>query len=82
MYITILIKFASGNFRFQVRGLSIYHHGSISVPSANCRCEAEESTADHILAFCSLYHPLNGTLGLVALDDDTVDWLKTTALNI
>jgi len=29
-----------------------------------------------------LYHPPNGTLGLVALDDDIVEWLKTTALNI
>jgi len=24
----------------------------------------------------------NGTLGLAALNDDTVDWLKRTALNI
>jgi len=49
---------------------------------ANCRCRAEEQTADHILASCLLYHPLNGTLGLAALDDDTVDWLQTIALNI
>jgi len=49
------------------------------VPSANCRCGAEEQTADHILASCSLYHPSNGKLGLAALDDDTVDWLKTTS---
>jgi len=27
------------------------------VPSANCRCGAEEQTADHILAFCPLYLP-------------------------
>jgi len=26
-------------------------------------------------SFLPLYHPSNGTLGLVALDDDTVDWL-------
>jgi len=30
----------------------------------------------------SLYHPPNGTLGLAALDDDTVDWLKRIALKI
>jgi len=45
----------------------------ILVPSANCRCGAAEQTADHILASCPLYHPRNGTFGLAALDDDTVD---------
>jgi len=39
-----------------------------------------EQTADQILASCPLYHPPYGTLGLAALDDDTVDWLKRTAL--
>jgi len=34
------------------------------------------------LAFCPLYHPPNGTLDMVALENDTVDWLKRTALNI
>jgi len=33
--------------------------------------------ADHILASCPLYHPPNRTLGLAALDDDTVDRLLT-----
>jgi len=27
-----------------------------------CRCRAEEQTADHIPAFCPLYHPPNRTL--------------------
>jgi len=36
----------------------------------------------HPIASCHLYHPPNGTLGLAALDDDTVDWLKRTTLNI
>jgi len=52
------------------------------VPSVNYRCGAEEQTADHILAFCPLYHPPNGALGLAAFDDDTVDWLQTTELCI
>jgi len=52
------------------------------VPSANCRCGAEEQMADHILASCPLYQPPNGTLRLATLDDDTVDWLQTTALCI
>jgi len=52
------------------------------VSSANCRCGAEEQTANHILASYPLYHPPNGTLGLAALDDDTVDWLKRSTLNI
>jgi len=51
------------------------------VPSANCSCGTEQ-TADHMLASCPLYQPPNGTLGLAAPDNDTVDWLKTTALNI
>jgi len=38
--------------------------------------------ADHILASCPLDHPANGTFGLTAVDDGTVDWLKTTALSI
>jgi len=33
------------------------------VSSVNCRYGAEEQMADHILAFCPLYHPPNGTLG-------------------
>jgi len=41
-----------------------------------------EQTPDHILASCPMYHPSNRKLGLAAFDDDTVDWLKTTALNI
>jgi len=45
------------------------------VPLANCRCGAEEQTADYILASFPLYHPPNGP-GLAALDDDTVGWLK------
>jgi len=52
------------------------------VPSANCRCGAEEQTADYIITSCFLYHPPNGTFGLVALDDDTADWLRTTELCI
>jgi len=50
--------------------------------SSNCGCEAEEQTADHILASCSLFQLPNGALGLAALDDDTVDWLKRTKLSI
>jgi len=52
------------------------------MPSANYRCGVEKQTADHILASCPVYHPPNGTLGLAALDDDTVDRLKRTTLNI
>jgi len=33
-------------------------------------------------SFLLLYHPPNGTLGLAALDDDAVVWLKTTTLSI
>jgi len=52
------------------------------VPLANCRCRAEKQTTDHILASCPLYHLISGTLGLAALDDDTVDWLQATELCI
>jgi len=45
------------------------------VPSANCSCGAEEQTTDHILASSPI--PLSKwTLGLAALDDDTMDWLQ------
>jgi len=66
-------------------GAGLFHstmHKWGFVPLANCRCGTEEQTADHILASCPLYHPPNGTLSLVALDDDTVNWLETTALSI
>jgi len=52
------------------------------VLSANRNCGAEDQTVDYILASCLLYHPPNGTLGLVALNDETVDWLQTTAFFI
>jgi len=52
------------------------------VPSSNCRCGVEEQTADHILASCPLYHLLIDTLGLAALDDNTVNWLQTTTFCI
>jgi len=35
-----------------------------------------------IVAFCPLYHPPKRTLDLESLDDDTADWLQTTALSI
>jgi len=40
------------------------------------------ATANHILASCLLHHLPNWKLVLASLDDDTVNWLKTTALNI
>jgi len=46
------------------------------MPSANCKCGAEQQTADHILASYPLYHPLNGILDLAALDNDTVPGSK------
>jgi len=53
------------------------------MPSAYCSSYgAEEQTANHILASCPLNHPPKGTLGLVALDDDTVDRLQKTAFSI
>jgi len=45
-------------------------------------CGAEEHTADHIPPSCLLYYPPKGTFGLAALDNNTVDWLQTTALGI
>jgi len=57
-------------------------HNRDLVSLANCRCGPEEQTADHILASCPLYHHPNGTLGLAALDDYTVDRVKRTTLYI
>jgi len=41
-----------------------------------------EQTVYQILAPFPLYNPPNGTLGLMALDNDTVDWFQRTALSI
>jgi len=60
---------------------STMHKWSL-VTSANNRDAAEDQTADHILASCLLYHPPKGTLGLAALDHNTVDWLQRTAVSI
>jgi len=54
---------------------STMHKWSL-VHLVNCSCEAEEQTADHILAPCPLHHPSNRTLSLAALDYDAVDWFK------
>jgi len=43
---------------------------------------AKQKSKRPISASCPLYHRPNATLGLAALDDDAVDWLKRTALNI
>jgi len=48
--------------------------------SANCSCGAEKQMADHMLASCFLYHLPNGTLGLAALDDDTMDRTKQRSI--
>jgi len=56
--------------------------GELQKQSRGARDRSEEQMADHILANCPLYHPPNGTLGLAALDDDTVYLLKRTVLNI
>jgi len=52
------------------------------VPRRTAAAEQRSKRADHILASFPLYHPQKGTLGLVALDDDTVDWLQITVLSI
>ena len=45
------------------------------VPSAACDCDAENQTAEHILAHCPLFSPPRRMTGLVRLDDDTIAWL-------
>jgi len=58
------------------------HKGGL-VPSANCSYGGEEQMVDYILVSCSSTTlQTKRTLGLAALDDDTVDWLQTTALSI
>jgi len=43
--------------------------------------QSAEQRANHI-ASCPPYHSPKGTLGLAALDDDSVDWLQKTVLSI
>jgi len=40
---------------------------------------SREKNGRSLLASFPLHHPSNGTLGLAAFDDDTVDWLQTAA---
>jgi len=42
----------------------------------------EVNGRSHNSLLSPVYHPPNGTLGLAALDDDSVNWLKRTALKI
>ena len=51
-------------------------------PSAGCECGATEQTADHVVHHCPIYRPPHGMHGLKTLDDETVEWLKTSCPSI
>ena len=50
--------------------------------SAHCDCGDPKQTVDHVLTSCPKHRPPNGELGLMNLDDATLEWLATTELRI
>ena len=48
--------------------------------SAQCECGDPQQAVDHVLTSCP--KPPNGDVGLMNLDDETLEWLATTELRI
>ena len=49
--------------------------------SAACECGADQ-TIDHAILHCPIYRPPHGLHGLTILDDETIEWLLNTCLEI
>ena len=45
-------------------------------PSPNCKCDASEQIADHVLTACPIHQAPHGAQGLTILDDETRCWLN------
>lgn len=52
------------------------------VDSAHCECGDHLPTVDHVLTSCPKHRPPNADLGLMNLDDDTLEWPAVTELKI
>jgi len=50
--------------------------------SAACECGAEEQTVDHVVLQCPIHRPPYGLHDLMALDDETIEWLLNTCPQI
>jgi len=50
--------------------------------SAACECGAEEQTVDPVVLHCPIHRPPHGLHGLAVLDDETIEWLLNTCLEI
>ena len=50
--------------------------------SAACRCGAEEQTVDHVVLRCPIHRSAHGVHGLTALNDQTIERLLNTCLEI
>jgi len=42
----------------------------------------EEQTVDHAVVHCPIHRPSHGAHGLTVLDDETIEWLLNTCLEI
>jgi len=50
--------------------------------SAACECGAEEPTVNHVALECPIHQPCHGLHGLMALDEETIEWLPNTCPEI
>jgi len=50
--------------------------------SAARECGAEEQNLDHVVLQCPIPRPPHGLLCLTVLDDETIEWLLKTWLDI
>jgi len=50
--------------------------------SATCECGAEEQTVAHVVLQCPIHRPPHGLHDLTVLDDETIEWLLNSCLEI
>jgi len=49
---------------------------------ATCESGAEDQTVDHVVFQCPIHRHSYGLHGLTVLDDETIEWLLNTCLEI
>ena len=51
-------------------------------PSAACERGTEKQTVVHVVLQCPIHRPLHGLHSLTIFDDDKIEWLLNTCLEI
>ena len=58
-------------------------HAALTMASLTaCECGAEEQTVDHVVLQCPIRRPPHGLHSLADLDDETIDWLLNTCVEM